>query len=110
MTPQHKELSSGRWFSFSFFEQMSNIGSEVIRSIKWKKKNNEAYKNAAFERALELFDLTIADKRNNGRLRELTRLREAFVDFLDFDNQYGSTDEKWQNYFNSFNFAARSNI
>ena len=41
MTVHHKELASGRWFSLSLFEQMANIGSEVIRSIKWKNKNNE---------------------------------------------------------------------
>ncbi|MFA5104591.1 MAG: hypothetical protein WC527_05395 [Candidatus Margulisiibacteriota bacterium] len=108
MIAHHKELASGRWFSFSFIEQMANIGSEVIRAAKWKNKNNEAYKNAAFERALELFDLTITDKKNLNRLRELTRLREVFVDFINYDNQYGSTDKNWLNYFSAFNFAARS--
>ena len=110
MSFQHKELAAGRWFELSFDEQMANIGSEVIRAINWKKKGNEAYKNAAFERALELFDLTISDRRYLKRLRELTRLREAFVDYMGFDNQYGSSEAQWSSYFDSFNYAARSHI
>ncbi len=79
-------------------------------AITWKKKGNEAYKNSAYERALELFDLTISDRRYLKRLRELTRLRETFVDYMGFDNQYGSSEDQWMNYFDSFNYAARSNI
>jgi hypothetical protein len=110
MSFQHKGLAAGRWFELSLSEQMANIGSEVIRAINWKKKGNEAYKNAAIDRALELFDLTISDRRYLKRLRELTRLREAFIDFIDYDNQYGSSDVQWQSYFDSFNFAARAHI
>lgn len=34
----------------------------------------------AFERALELLDLTAADPKNQSRLRELRRVREALSD------------------------------
>ena len=30
---QHKELAQGRWKDMCFFEQMSNIGSEVSRTL-----------------------------------------------------------------------------
>lgn len=109
MNYQHKNLSQGRWLSLSFFEQMANIGSEIERAIKWRKKNDE-YSQLAFERALELLDLTIADAKNFSRLKELLRLREVLADYFWFDNIYGSTDKKWQNYFFAFNYAARINI
>ncbi len=102
----HKELSQGRWFDLPFFEQMANIGSEVGRTISWRKKNNE-YSNLAFKRALELLDLTIGDQKNRLRLKELTRLREALADYFFFDNSYGSSDERWQSYFYPFNYASR---
>lgn len=28
-----------RWNELTFFQQMANIGSEVIRAINWKEKN-----------------------------------------------------------------------
>lgn len=107
MIYQHKELASGKWNNLSFFEQMANVGSEVERAIKWKNKGNSEYSSMAFERALELLDLTLADRKNIGRLRELSRARECLTDYFVFDNEYKSTDKSWQSYFFGFNFAAR---
>lgn len=109
MNYQHQQLAAGRWRELSFFEQMANVGSEVDRTIKWRLKNNPDYSQKAFERALELLDLTIADEKNKKRLKELARVREALVDYFSFDNIYKSTDKNWQNYFLAFNFAARIN-
>ena len=58
---------------FLLAEQMANIGSEIERTISWRKKGRPEIGIRAFERALELLDLTIADAKN------LTRLRELFV-------------------------------
>lgn len=102
-------MSAERWFKLTFFEQMANIGSEVERTISWKTKGNLEYSQIAFERALELLDLTIADKRNIKRLKELLRVREALADYFEFDNEYKSSDKLWQNYFYPFNWAARLN-
>jgi len=110
MNFQHKELSQGRWKKLSFFEQMANIGSEVERAINWKNKNNAEYSRLAFERALELIDLTIADEKNRKRLRELTRVRENFVDYFICGNNYSSSEKNWKNYFYSFAFASRADF
>jgi hypothetical protein len=104
MKYQHKKLAAGRWQRLSFVAQMANIGAEVGRTINWRKKGNNEYSQLAFFRALELLDLSIADKRNVNRLKELVRLREVLADYFFFDNIYQSSDEKWQNYFNSFNY------
>jgi hypothetical protein len=109
MTFQHRELAAGRWHELSFFEQMANVGAEVGRTVGWREKNQPDYSNRAFERALELLDLTISDPKNGSRLRELLRVREALADHFAFDNSYRSTDESWQRYFYPFQFAARAN-
>jgi hypothetical protein len=109
MTIEHKQLAGGRWKELSFIEQMANIGSEVERTIRWKEKGNLDYSRRAFERALELLDLTMGDGKNKNRLREIVRVREALADYFAFENFYLSTDEKWKNYFLSFNFASRAN-
>ena len=106
---QHRQLAAGRWEELSFVEQMSNVGSEIERSINWRAKGRPDYAMRAFERALELLDLTIADPGNRSRLRELLRVREALADHFAFDNAYRSTDEDWQRYFRFFLMAARGN-
>jgi hypothetical protein len=92
---------------FSFLEQMGNIGSEIERTIRWKEKGNPEYCAMAFERALELLDLTIENTKAGPRLRELTRTREALADHFVFSNEYGTTDELWKKYFFSFAYAAQ---
>ena len=110
MTDLNENLTKERWFSLSFFEQMANLGSEVSRTIKWKVKDPERSK-CAFESAIELLDLTIEDAKNKtkSKLAELCRLREVLADYFCFDNIYGSSDEKWNNYFYGFNYAASLN-
>jgi hypothetical protein len=97
-----------RWFEFSLSEQMANIGAEIGRAINWRKKN-EKESQMFFEKGLELLDLSVEDPKNKKRLRELLRVRECLVDYFCFDNVYKSSDEKWNNYFYAFNYAARIN-
>jgi hypothetical protein len=107
MTPQHATLAAGKWNQLSFAEQMANIGSEIERTISWKEKGRLDISGRAFERALELLDLSAADPKNRPRLRELRRVREAVSDHFVFDNSYQSTHKSWQRYFGSFLTAVR---
>lgn len=110
MTDQHKQLADGRWQTLTFFEQMANTGSEVIRASNWKDKGNIEYSRMAFDRALELIDLTTADAKNKEHLKEILRVREALADYFAFNNEYKSTKKSWENYFYAFNFAARAKL
>ncbi len=78
MTPEthHPSLSSGRWFTMTLSEQLGNVGSEYERALNWKNKNNAEQSQKAFDRMLELVDLTLGDSRWKRRLKEITRLRE----------------------------------
>jgi len=99
------EQFKNRWLRFSLAEQMANIGAEIGRAINWREKGTSE-SMAFFERGLELLDLTIEDVKNRKRLQELLRVRECLADYFCFDNIYGSDDEKWNNYFYGFNYAA----
>jgi hypothetical protein len=107
MSYRHRELAEGKWRQLSFAEQMANVGSEIERTISWKTKGRPDFSERAFERAIELIDLTIADDRNRARLRELCRVREILADCFAFDNIYRSTPESWQKYFRCFLVAVR---
>ncbi len=100
--PVHDDLATGRWATLPIAEQLANIGSEVGRCLAWRKKGNAAYAARAFERALELFDLTMASGHPAPRLREVCRAREVTCDFLAGDNAYGSTAESTERYFMAF--------
>ncbi|VAX35329.1 hypothetical protein MNBD_UNCLBAC01-611 [hydrothermal vent metagenome] len=110
MSVQHKELASGRWARLSFVEQMANVGSEVSRALNWKKKGNVEYCQKAVYRAFELLSLTIDNTAIASHYKELTRLKEALVDYFFGTNQFSSTEVLWRKYFDHFNFAARRNF
>jgi hypothetical protein len=103
----HQDLAAGRWKELSLMEQLANIGSEVGRAARARSTGNEQRVDAALDRALELFDLTIADERWRDRLREITRARELVCDYLIGDNAYGSSRESLDAWFLPFAMAAR---
>ena len=103
----HKELASGRWYALTLFEQLGNIGSEVSRARRAQGVNLVRLQGAA-DRALELFDLTIADKRWRGRLREIGRAREVFCDAVYAGGkEYDSSLADLERYFDHFAIAVR---
>ncbi|MCK4305786.1 MAG: hypothetical protein KAY24_16230 [Candidatus Eisenbacteria sp.] len=107
-SPMHRESAAGRWWKLSLCEQLGNVGSEVSRALRWQTRKSQIARGAT-ERALELMDLTLADprhRRSKARLREIARAREVLVDFLTGSNEYQSTGESLQAYFDAFAVAA----
>lgn len=103
---QHKNLAAGRWFKLSLAEQLGNIGGEVSRAARWQNKDNKLFWGAV-ERALELFDLTLADPRWRGRRREIARAREVFCDAVYGGKLYKSSLTDLMRYFDQFALIAR---
>ena len=92
----------------SLMEQLGNAGTEVARAARAKEAGNAQRAWYALVRALELFDLTIADERWRGpKLREICRAREVVCDFIVGDNEYRSTAASLDVYFLPFAVAAR---
>lgn len=105
-TYRHQELAAGRWSRLSLAEQLGNVGSEVGRMRRWHGKD-ERLATAAFDRALELLDFTLADLRWRGRLREIARARELLCDAALGGHEHGTTLEDLDRYFLEFALAAR---
>lgn len=102
----HKNLAAGRWQELTLCEQMANIGSEVSRAARWQKKDKKTF-DGAVGRALELFELTLEDSRWRGRLREIARAREVFLDAVLGGKEYNSSLEDMERYFFHFAYCAR---
>ena len=104
----HVGLAAGRWGTLTLAEQLANAGADVGRAVRARQEGDEARFEAAFDRALELLDLTMVDARWSGaRRREIARTREVVCDFLVGDNDYGSTPELLDAYFTGFAIASR---
>lgn len=104
----HRDLAAGRWWELSVCEQLGNVGSEVGRAFRWRSRDARVAA-AAFERALELLDLTLDDPRHRcspARLREIARAREVLVDLFAGSNEYRSSPASLQRYFDAFAAAA----
>lgn len=110
MIIQHKELAAGRWDELALIEQMAHIGSEVERALNWKAKSNAVRSDKAFERALELLDMTLDCPNNRSRLKEVARTREILVDFFWGENQFSSSESFLRKYFLQFACAVRKEV
>ncbi|HEV8308888.1 MAG TPA: hypothetical protein VGW35_14600 [Methylomirabilota bacterium] len=102
----HRDLAAGRWGRLSLAEQLANVGSEVGRMRRWRGRD-ERLVTGAFDRALELLDLTLADPRWRDRLREIARARELLCDAAAGGSDYGTTLEDLDRYFLAFAVVAR---
>lgn len=104
----HKKLAETRWQKLSLCEQMANIGSEVSRAKNWQGRDQKIF-DGAVDRALELFEFTLTDPRWRGRLREIARSREVFLDSISGGKEYGSSLSGLDRYFFNFGYCARLN-
>lgn len=102
----HPTLAAGRWYEFSLAQQMANIGSEVGRAARAQAREDQILFDGAVMRALELFELTIDDLRWRKRLKEITRARELFCAAVLGSNEYSTSLEDLDRYFNYFAYAA----
>ena len=105
MTQDHLTAAKESWAKYSPEEQMANIGSEVSRAI--KARGNQARYWGAVTRALDLFYLTVEDPRWKGRLREILRVRELFAAAALGSDQYKTSLEDLDLYFDCFVRLAR---
>lgn len=70
------------WQKLSLAEQLGNIGSEISRARYWDELNDSVSRRKSLERALELVDYTLSDKRHRRSLKEILYLREIIGDFI----------------------------
>lgn len=104
----HAGLAAGRWQTFTLVEQLAHVGSEVERAIQAGEQNRIERRDRALDRALELFDLTVADGRWRGhRRREILRAREEFCRLFFADDAEPGSANSLRKYFLQFAVAAR---
>lgn len=91
-----------RWFSMPIGMQISNIGSEVSRALRWKSKSDEKKTGEFTKKAIELLELTMQDPKNKHRTGELGYCIEELKDYFLGDNEYHTTEEMIKRYYDAF--------
>ena len=91
-----------RWFEMPVTKQISNIGSEVARAIRWKNKGDYQKARNFCNKAIEFWLLTEEDPKNRHRVGEFNNAVEELRDFFLGDNIYQTTDEMLTRYYNAF--------
>ena len=69
-------------------KQISNIGSEVARAIRWKKKGDDQKARNFCNKAIEFWLLTEEDPKNRNRLGEFNCAVEELRDYFLGENIY----------------------
>ncbi len=87
----------------SRMEQLANVGSDVA----WGGKDQHRCEQA-FDRAVKLLDLPIADERWKRCLKELTGAREVLCNAMFGRTTYGSDLASLDHYFCHFAMATRA--
>jgi len=77
MIMQHSSLTPQRWFTIPSAQQLIMIANELNRAGHWIAQSQAYEAQMAYERCLELLDLTISDPKWNRGRKELMRSREV---------------------------------
>lgn len=75
MPTQHATLSPERWTAFSLDQQILMIANEMNRAGKWFDPDDPDRRKKAYQRIMNLLDLTVAVSRKRTLRRELLRWR-----------------------------------
>ena len=69
-------MTTEKWFSYPAFQQLLMIANELNRAQNALGKGDTENAIHAWERAFELTDLTVEDRKNHRLRKELLRFRE----------------------------------
>ena len=94
-----KEVS---WFAMPIGVQISNVGSEVHRAIRWKNKGDVQKKNSFCMKAIDFLEIMKTDPKNKYRIGELDCCIDELKDYFMGENVYHTTEEQLMKYYDAF--------
>lgn len=91
-----------KWNSMPVSLQISNIGSEVNRAIRWKNRGDQQKTTNFCNKAIEFWRYSEADPKNKHRVGEFECAIEELRDYFLGENIYQTTDEVLTKYYDAF--------
>ena len=91
-----------KWFKMPISQQISNVGSEVNRALRWKISGNLQRAESFCSKAIQFLSLSLNDPKNVHRKGELTFCIEELQDYFFGNNFYNTTEEMFHKYYDAF--------
>ena len=91
-----------RWFDMPINLQIANIGSEVHRAIRWKNRGDRQKSENFCNKAIEFWERSKRDPKNQARLNEIDNAIEELRDFFLGQNIYQTSEETLIRYYDAF--------
>ena len=98
----YEEKTDARWFSMPIGVQISNVGSEVNRAIRWKNRKEPQKAENFCKKAIEFLEIIKRDPKNVHRRGELDAAIEELRDYFLGENLFQTTDEVLTRYYDAF--------
>ena len=80
----HRQLNPEKWATYSKTQHILMVSNELNRALNCLSSNHQNDAEKCYERAIELTDLIVEDKRWSGALKELLRFREILSELFLF--------------------------
>lgn len=90
------------WYKMPIGEQISNVGSEVHRAIRWKNKGDEQKKINFCKKAIAFLEIMESDPKNKHRKGELDSCIDELEDYFLGENIYQTTDDVLIKFYDAF--------
>lgn len=90
------------WYAMPIALQISNVGSEVLRADRWKKRGNIKNMRSFYDAAITFLRIMLLDPKNVRRKDELNLCIDELADYFIGDNKWGTTTETLEKYYNAF--------
>lgn len=81
-----------RWFTMTYELQISNVGSEVHRAIKYKNRGDDNMKKNMTHKAIEFLQYMIEDPSNKDKIEEIEFRITQLIDYFMGENYLETTD------------------
>lgn len=94
--------STLRWYDMPVWMQISNIGSEVERAIKWKNRGDRQKAENFCRKAIDFWNLSLSDPKNKHREGEFVSAIDELKDYFLGNNEYKTNDEILRRYYDAF--------
>lgn len=90
-----------RWWGYSFAFQISNIGTELQRTIRYKKKHKSASTSEYLKAVYWQIDYTLRDPKNKDKIEELSKAEADVRKYFSY-KRYWFLEKKIIRYFDSY--------
>ena len=90
------------WFSMPVSMQISNVGSEVARAIRYKNKGDQQKATNFCNKAIDFLRIIEKDPKNAHRKGEFDFCIEELTDYFLGTNEYQTTDSMLTAYYDAF--------